>query len=175
MGWRDPVRCRQVRNRASHLEHSFIAPRAEREPSHGGVEEPRTVRVQTACVAQRMAAQVCVRPWAAGVTACRLSPTGLDDTPPHVGGGFTIRRRSERRERHCRNLDDQIDAVPQRAREPVPVTLGLQRRAPTLAARVASVSTRTRIYGGHEDEHRRKHLRPCRARDMYHPFFEGLS
>ena len=149
MGWRDPVRRREVRNCASHLEHSFIASRAEREPSHGDVKEPRTVRVQTACAAQRMPTQICVRPWAAGVTAGRLSPAGLDDTPPHVGGGFAIRRCSERRERHCRNLDDQIDAVPQRAREPIPVTLGLQRRAPTPAAWVASISTRTRIHGGH--------------------------
>ena len=45
MAWRDPVRRREVRNRASHLEHPFIASRAEREPSHGDVEEPRTVRV----------------------------------------------------------------------------------------------------------------------------------
>ena len=71
--------------------------------------------------------------------------------------------------------DDEIDAVPQRAREPIPVTLGLQRRAPTHAARVASVSTRTGIHGGHQDEPRRKYRRPCRTRVMYRPVFEGLS
>ena len=104
-----------------------------------------------------------------------LAGAGLLDFGQEVRGGGARRGFGKLGEGDGGDLDVEVDPVEQRAGDLAQILFDLRRRAATRPTRVGSISARTWIHRGDQDEFGRERCAPERAADRDVAFLERLA
>ena len=148
------VRARQIGDGAGDLENAVIGARGEPEPAHRAGEEPGGIGRRCAPAARGPARHPGVDANIRAAEARGLTSSGGQHAGPDGGGGLLGGLRGELGDTHRGELEVQVDAIEQGARQPAEVLPALPFGADTVLEGAAGAPAG--IGGGDELEARRE-------------------
>jgi hypothetical protein len=164
----------KVGDGSSDFQHAVVAACAQSESLYRSLQQVATRDVGTARMAPSASAQFSIRS-CTGRRPSPLLPYACGANALTDDGGVLARRRfCDGRNGHGRDLDDEVDSIAKRTREPSAITRNLCGRAAARPSVVTAEATGTRVHCGDEDEPGRKDRSTSRAGDRDAAFLERL-